>query len=240
MDLVWLTWSLGFILLWLCVYVTIRSDVSRREMLIVSLWTSLLGLTEPLFVPEYWNPPSLFDLARTTGFDIESLIFCFGVGGIAEVIYERIVPVRHLKMTIREILGPRHRFHPAAIIAAPVLFVILMVLTPINPIYNGVISLMVSGFLTWYCRPDLWKKMIVSGLIFLGLYFAYFYTLIIFAPGYVERVWNISALSGILVAGVPVEELLFAFSFGFFWSSLYEHLTWRKLEEGHESGAGEG
>jgi hypothetical protein len=32
-------------------------------------------LTEPLFVPDYWNPPSLFDLARRSGFDIESVIF---------------------------------------------------------------------------------------------------------------------------------------------------------------------
>jgi hypothetical protein len=39
----------------------------RRETLKVSLWTSLLGLTEPIFVPEYWLPPSLFELARRHG-----------------------------------------------------------------------------------------------------------------------------------------------------------------------------
>jgi hypothetical protein len=36
---------------------------------------------------DYWNPPSLFDLARTSGFDIESLIFSFGIGGIGAVLY---------------------------------------------------------------------------------------------------------------------------------------------------------
>lgn len=46
----------------------------------VSLATAFFGLTEPLFVPEYWNPPTLFDLAQRTGFDLESLIFCFGIG----------------------------------------------------------------------------------------------------------------------------------------------------------------
>lgn len=40
----------------------------------------LLGFTEPLFVPAYWNPPTLFDLAQRTGFDIESLIFTFAIG----------------------------------------------------------------------------------------------------------------------------------------------------------------
>jgi hypothetical protein len=29
-------------------------------------------------VPEYWRPPSLFDLALKNGFDIESLLFAFG------------------------------------------------------------------------------------------------------------------------------------------------------------------
>jgi len=51
-------------------------------MLWASLFTMPFGPTDPLFVPEYWSPPSLFDLARTTGFDIESLIFCFDIGGI--------------------------------------------------------------------------------------------------------------------------------------------------------------
>jgi hypothetical protein len=47
------------------------------------------GLTEPLFVPRYWDPPSLFNLAATTGFDIESLIFCFAIGGIGAVLYDK-------------------------------------------------------------------------------------------------------------------------------------------------------
>jgi hypothetical protein len=34
----------------------------------------------PWPIPEYWNPPSLFDLAQRTGFDIESLIFGFAFG----------------------------------------------------------------------------------------------------------------------------------------------------------------
>lgn len=67
-------------------------------MMVVSLWTSLLGLTEPLFVPEYWAPPSLFDLASRTGFDIESFIFSFAIGGIAVVIYEHFT-WRRIKTT---------------------------------------------------------------------------------------------------------------------------------------------
>ena len=35
------------------------------------------------------------------------------------------------------------------------------------------------------------------------------------------------ALSGVLVAGIPLEELLFGGAFGWYWTGLYEHFTWR-------------
>ncbi len=73
--------------------------------------------------------------------------------------------------------------------------------------------------------------MVVSAILFLGVYFVYFHTLTALFPGYVQSVWNLKALSGILIAGVPVEELLFAFAFGFYWSTTYEHFTWKKLPE---------
>ena len=228
MHLVWLFWSLLLIVVWLAVYFTLKRPESKHEMLVVSLWTSLLGLTEPLFVPAYWSPPALFDLARTTGFDIESIIFSFGIGGLAVVLYERVFPVRHVHLTKEEMTNLRHKFHPLALLSAPIVFVVFLAFTHLNPIYDAIIALVIGGLFTWYCRPDLKRKMVVSALLFLGLYFAYFYTLILFSPGYVGQVWNLPAISGILILGVPVEELLFAFSFGFFWSSIYEHLTWRK------------
>ena len=105
----WLSWSLLLIALWAIVYVLLRSVESRREMLIVSLWTSLLGITEIFFVPEYWNPPSLFDLAHRTGFDIESFIFSFGIGGLAVVIYEMVFRTGHQIMTAEERGHSRHK-----------------------------------------------------------------------------------------------------------------------------------
>ena len=88
----------------------------------------------------------------------------------------------------------------------------------------------VGGLFAWYCRPDLKKKMLASAFIFLILYFLYFLILIALSPGYVEQVWNLKAISGILILGIPLEELLFALSFGFLWSSIYEHITWKKLK----------
>ena len=118
MQYAWLIWSLMLLVIWAVVYFSLRSKESRKEMLIVSLWTSLLGLTEPFFVPEYWNPPSLFNLALRTGFDIESLLFAFGVGGLAVVIYEGIFPVKHERVSTEEKRRPRHKYHLLALLSA--------------------------------------------------------------------------------------------------------------------------
>lgn len=230
MQYAWLVWSLLLLIIWAIVYFSLRSEESKKEMLAVSLWTSLLGLTEPLFVPAYWNPPSLFDLAQKTGFDIESFLFAFGIGGLAVVIYEKIFHVSHKRMSIAEKHQPRHKFHFFALSSAPIIFVLLLIFTGLNPIYSTSIALISGGLFTWYCRPDLMKKMLVSAFICSGLYFVYFLTLIAAYPGYVERVWNLSVISKILILGIPLEELMFAFSFGFLWSSVYEHFTWKRVE----------
>jgi len=232
MQYAWLIWSLTFLIAWLFVYLSLKSREGKKEMLIVSFWTSLFGLTEPIFVPAYWNPPSLFNLAQRTGFDIESVIFCFAIGGLAVVIYEALFRPRHQAMTEMEKRMPRHRYHAWALISAPVIFITLYLTTNLNPIYSVSIALISGGLATWYCRPDLKTKMIVGAFIFLVLYFAYFLTLIAMNPGYVEAVWNLSALSGVLVLGVPLEELLFALGVGFLWSSVYEHAMGQKLRHG--------
>jgi hypothetical protein len=224
----WLLWSLLLLCIWLVVYALLGTE-ERREMLIVSLWTSLLGLTEPLFVPAYWNPPSLFDLAQRTGFDIESLVFAFGVGGGAFALYNLMFKKTHARIPETEQHLSRHRFHRWAILSAPLFFLVLYFGTSLNPIYSAIIAMAVGGLATLLCRPDLLQKMLAGAGLFLALYFAFFLTLVAAYPGYVERVWKLAAVSGILIQGVPLEELLFALSFGFLWSSIYEHVAWRKL-----------
>ena len=238
MSLVWLGWSLLLAGIWGIVYLLLKSQAIRHEMLVVSFSTSLLGFTEPLFVPAYWSPPSLFNLAATTGFDIESLIFSFAIGGLGFALYMTAFSIQEEEpVPYAEIIAARHRYHLPLLFVTPVLFIVLSLFTRFNPIYCAIVALLLGGITTWYCRPDLKRKMIVSAFLFLALYFLYFLTLIIAEPGFVNRVWNLPALSGIFVLGIPVEELLFAFSFGFYWSTVYEHFTWKRIpERGQKSG----
>jgi lycopene cyclase-like protein len=222
----YLIMSTALSLVWLVLYL-VRTDL-HRTMLRVSLATALLGLTEPLFVPKYWNPYTLFDLAHRTGFDLESLLFSFAIGGIVFAAYEvffRMAPDENIASERHERL---HRHHLLAVASPFLVFLIIAIVTKLNPIYSSAIAL-VAGFLaTLYCRRDLWLKMIVSGGLFLTVYFVVFVFFNLAFPGYVVAVWNLKAISGVRLAGVPLEELMFAFTFGLYWSSMYEHLMWRR------------
>jgi hypothetical protein len=209
-----------------------RQDL-RGQMLRISLGTMPLGLTEPLFVPAYWNPPTLFDLARRTGFDLESLLFSFAIGGIVFAAYDAVSGTAPIEAMDGERQAPRHRYHLPAVLAAPVVFLALLATTSLNPIYAAALGLMVGFLATLYCRPDLRTKMLVSGALFLILYFVVFAVLNLVFPRYVPKVWNLRALTGVRIVGVPLEELMFAFTFGLYWSSVYEHLAWRSRAVKH-------
>lgn len=220
---VWLLWSSAFLVPWLALFLTAGSF--RREMFGVSALTSLFGLTEPLFVPEYWNPPSLFDLAQRTGFDIESLIFCFAIGGIGAAAYNVLARRELRPLPHSERHARRHRFHRLAL-AAPFLAFPPLYLLPWNPIYPVLAALAIGGAANVLCRPDLVRGTLLGGALFAALYAVFMVLLIVSTPGYVEQVWNLSALSGIRPGGIPLEELGFGFAFGVYWTGLYEHFTW--------------
>jgi hypothetical protein len=221
---VWLVWSGAFLAPWLAMF--LARPAFRREMLQVSLATGLLGLTEPLFVPEYWNPPSLFELAQRTGFDFESLVFCFAIGGIGAVLYNTLARHTLVPVPTAERHHRRHRFHRLAL-AAPFLAFLPLYFLPWNPIYPGIAALVVGGVANVLCRPDLAGNTVYGGVLFLILYAIFMLGLEIVAPGYIAQVWNLPALSGVMLGTIPIEELAFGFGFGLYWAGVYEHFAWQ-------------
>jgi len=222
---IWLIWASAFLIPWAVIYLAYPKY--RHTMLWTSLFTAPFGLTEPLFVPEYWSPPSLFDLALRTGFDIESLIFCFGIGGIGAVLYNLLhkqIPVKVMK---GERLQPLHRHHYKAL-AAPFVSFPLLYFFPWNPIYPSIIAMAIGAVANGWCRPDLKRKTWLGGLLFLAFYIIFLVGLELSAPDYIEKVWNLSDLSGLMIGFMPLEELLFAITFGMYWAGVYEHFTWRR------------
>lgn len=185
------------------------------------------GLTEQIFVPRYWNPPCLLDLAQRTGFDIESLIFCFALGGVGVVLYMAITRQALQPVSCSDRHARHHRYHWIALLV-PIVAFLAFYLLGWNPIYPAIVAMALGGIATIACRPDLTSNTMTGGAVFAAYYAVFMLLLEWTAPGYVERVWNLHALSGIIIIGVPLEELLFGFSFGLYWSGIYEHLAWRR------------
>jgi len=208
------------------VYVA-ASPARRRVIWRTSLVTSLFGLTEPLFVPAYWNPPSLFDLAARTRFDLESLIFSFAIGGIGAASYAALTGATLQSVDVPERHHPRHKYHFLAVWGPFVLFPFIALL-PWNPIYPAIACLLMGAGAAMICRPDLRRNIIVGGVLFTFLYGAFMLALVWSVPGFIARVWNLPALSGVLIGGIPLEELLFGAAFGAYWGGAYEHLTWHR------------
>lgn len=225
----WLVFSLILLGIWVVVF--LLSGKSRKEMLWASTFTTFFGLTEPLFVPEYWRPPSLFNLAFKTGFDIESLIFSFAIGGLGVVLYELFFSVKHYKMSKHEMHSARHKWHLLALFSGPIAFIILSVTLSMNPIYSASIAMFVGGISAMLCRPDLKNKTFIGGVLFLVLYFVFFLSFNLIYPSAVTQYWNLSSISGILLLGIPIEELIFAFTFGMMWSGVYEHIKGYKIHK---------
>jgi hypothetical protein len=214
----WFIFSVIWLGIWLFLYMT--KPKLRKEMLILSLLTLLVGFTEPIFVPAYWSPQSLFDLNIRTGFDIESLIFCFAVGGIGSILYESMIGYEHIKR--RKELDKNILMHIFSLLSFPITFLIFLT-SGINPIYSLVLSMLIGGLAAIACRPDLAKFSLIGGFLFTILYFIFFLFINIVSPDFINS-WNLSALSGIVLFGIPIEELAFAFSFGMICTGFYEHI----------------
>lgn len=223
---VWLLWSSAFLVPWTILYF-VGNQHLRGQMWWASIFMAPFGLTEPFFVPEYWSPPSLFELAQRTGFDLESIIFSFAIGGIGAVLYNGLMRRRLEPVDPNERHRGRHRWHRWALAAPFVSFAALYFL-PWNPIYVGITAMVLGAVASVLCRPDLKANTLVGGVLFLAIYTIFLLGLKWSAPGYIEQVWNLKALSGVLIYGLPLEELLFGFSFGLVWTGIYEHFTWKR------------
>ncbi|MEO5670073.1 MAG: lycopene cyclase domain-containing protein [Ramlibacter sp.] len=226
---VWLIWASAFMLPWVILYAA--APAVRQIMVRASIPTAAFGLTQPIFVPRYWNPPTLFDLAQRTGFDIESLIFCFAIGGIGAASYRVLALLPEAVMDHSERQSGNHRWHLAAL-TAPFLIFLLLLLFPWNPIYPGILALFSGALAAGLCRPDLIRNSLWGGAIFFVLYLVFLLGLRWYWPGYIEAVWNLAQLLPWRPLGLPLEELLFGFGFGLYWSCVYEHLGWQRGASG--------
>ena len=226
-----------------------------REQIPEFWWASLacgaLGFSEFLFVPEYWDPPSILKVGR---WDLESFVFCFAVGGIAAVLAEfpavkgffvwaAFAVERFLRWTLKTVSKMTGgAFQPSLIQQVPmsrlippsqtrienmllVTFFLGMFGTTsqfgLNIIYDSAIVSGATGLFIAWRRPNLRWQVVGGGITFTIIYAVVLTVVAWVYPHFYEH-WNLKALSGRWILGAPAEEYLFALTFGMCWAPLYE------------------
>ena len=206
--------------IWVALFLC-RKDL-RTKMIFSSMLCTPIGLTEPLFVPNYWNPNAVLGFSLLgMSFDVESLIFSFVIGGWASVLYEEALN-KHLRKA-RETRQESKRHFIMVLIVVLVSTGAFSLYFGNNVIYSGTIAMAIGAAAIVIMRKDLARETIYGGLLFLMTYSLWLFVInTFFFPNWVEQAWNLDNLSGILLLGIPLEESLFALAFGSLWAPIYE------------------
>lgn len=189
-------------------------------------WSSWIafpfGLGELYFIPNYWVPQTLFDLGMKYRIDIESFSLMFFMGGVAAFVYEGVLK-KKIPM-IQKFCHPVCKCY-TPLVTTLVAFIILTKAFPAwNIIYPSSFACLAGGIAAMLIYPKLTKHVLLGGILFALLYWISLALIDLFSTGWIANTWNMADLSGITLIRVPIEEILFGFSFGTIWTPLFEEV----------------
>jgi len=198
-----------------------------------ALWAALaaapFGLFEYLFyVPEYWTPEQW----RWSWVGLSDLVFTFAAGGVAWLL--ATAPCRgRLSVSWRRRRVVR-RFVGCTVIGLALAVTIWRVGLPM---YLASLLAMWIGWaaVTWRFGRLRWLGL-VGGPAFAAFYLAVLRLAFELAPGFHQQ-WNWATLSGVTWAGIPIEEALWALTFGAVWPSFMAYVLDARRVLGEEGGA---
>jgi hypothetical protein len=184
----------------------------------------LITISRPEYIsiiPGYWNPDTLFNLGRITGgYSIEDFLYMFFSGGIVTFLYNYV-------FRKRIVIKRKYHFHFLAIIIGGLIALVISFLS-VNLIWALIAFGAGSAIVIWFERKDLIKHSIIGGILYASFYFIFFSIFGIIFPHFVVQFYSIRDLSGFFVLGIPLEEIVFALSFGLSWAPIYEYIHGEK------------
>jgi len=199
-----------------------RRDL-RVDILTMSLICGTLGpISQIWYLKDYWSPQTF----TGTIVGIEDFLFGFFIGGITSVIYKEL-----FNKHISKPKSKRHHWRLIFLFTAIAIFIfnILFYIFSINSIYASIIVFLSMASMMYYFRRDLFIDGLASG-IFTGItmFLSYLVYLSIF-PEVISKWWFLHNISGILILGIPLEELVWAFSLGLVAGPAYEFFMGLRL-----------
>jgi len=167
--------------------------------------------------PGYWEPRTLFNIGmHTKGYAIEDILFMFFVGGIATNLYELVFKKRIL-------FSKTSTYHIRAIVIGIIASFIFAWAVPVNLMYSLIVFGFAGAIIILLERKDLIPHSLYGGFLFGAIYFLGFLLFNVLFPYFIDQVYHLENISGILLLGVPIEEILYAIGYGMLWAPLYEY-----------------
>ena len=194
----------------------------RRLMLwggVVALPTSLYQI---LFVPEYWEPVQVFRFLAGP----EDLMFLFSTGGLSWLIVPAVYPKERLRSPV---FGGRMVKRWVTLKAFFLAVWISIWLAGSQVMGAGLWAAAALLAVLLYLRRDFWKLAAYGSVAFGAAYTVFASAAFALHPGF-ARQWNPEALSGLLLIGVPIEEIAWGLAFGAVWPLFLVYLFDIELE----------
>jgi hypothetical protein len=204
-------------ILWLVFYIT-RKDL-RRKLILSSLFLAPIGISERLFIPEYWNP-QFQTIPISENIFLGSILFCFFSGGFVAVLYQ---------VTFKEKIFDIKCINPFITLVGPTLLLLYPILSfQVDFMKISLLSMFVGGIITLFnLEYKIRKKVIYSATFNTLVYFAFFFIFWYSFPT-LSLSYNFNNLSNFRILGTPLEEILWVFSFSLYWTPMYE--IWRNVK----------
>lgn len=218
-----------FLMIWL-VFFAKRKDL-REEMLFLGIIFAIMGpLAQGLwYTKDWWNPVTI----TGTSVGIEDVMLGFTNAGIASVLFETVFNrkySRKIKISMKAITKALPRMIVLSLILVIPIFIGFYLFKTHSFIAN------ISGFLlaTGYIlvnRPNLLKDSVITAALMPFVALPVFIVIYILDSNYIELVWQLRNLSGVIILGAPLEDLIWYSAVGLFIGGLFEFVFDYKLKE---------
>jgi len=207
--------------IWL-LFLVLRKDL-RRKILVLGILSAVYSpLAEIFCLRDYWIP----QFALGPFLPIEDFLFGLFSGGIGGVLYQ---VVYSKKLALRDIKSLWLKNLVILTVITFILFIILNIFFKINSIYAMSLAFLIIVLSIIYFRRDLWLPAIINGFLFAVLFCLGYQVLLIFIPNIFSQFWQLTNLSGIFILKIPLEEIIWAFSWGMIMGAVYEFSTDLKI-----------
>jgi hypothetical protein len=203
-EYTYLIGSILTIIIW-AIFYYMRKDL-RKEMLVMGTIIAIIGLFLEFFIwtRDWWAPKTI----SGTVIGIEDAIFGFGIGGISTVLYEVVFR--------KKVLTGKYHHKKKALAVAIFSFAILLsaLFAGLHSFYATSIGLLLPALAIYHFRKDLILKSMTTGALMAAGAFAGFFIMNIIQPTFVQEWWMLKNLSGLLLFGIPVEDVIWFFLVG--------------------------